>query len=79
MPNEKLSCKTGLEKNIIKKSVFDREIALCQKLSRKNKGKCGWGKCKNCGVLFLLCKLYEGRLVEDKNEIRKMRKDILGM
>lgn len=79
MPNKKLSCKTGLKKCVIKKDVFEREVALCKKLSRKNKGKCGWGKCKDCGVLFLLYKLCEGRLVEDKNEIRKMRKDILNV
>jgi len=26
----KLTCKTGLRKNIIKKEVFDREVALCK-------------------------------------------------
>ncbi|MCK5465928.1 hypothetical protein KAI56_00305 [Candidatus Parcubacteria bacterium] len=77
MPNKKLSCKTGLKKCVIKKSVFDREIKLCQKLSKENKGKCGWGKCKDCGVLFLLQKLYKGELVEDKDEIKKVKKDIL--
>ncbi len=36
----KLTCKTGLKKNIIKKEVFDKEIALCKMLAKKNKGKC---------------------------------------
>lgn len=77
MPNKKLSCETGIKKAIIKKSVFDREIKMCQKLSKENKGKCKWGKCKDCGVLFLLHKLYKGELIEDKDEIKKIRKDIL--
>ena len=79
MPNKKISCETGLKKYVIKKSVFDREIKLCQKLSKENKGKCGWGKCKDCGVLLLLQKLYKGELIEDKDEIKKIRKDILGV
>ena len=79
MPNKKLSCKTGLKKYVIKKDVFEREIAMCQKLSKKNKGKCNWGKCKDCGVLPLLRKLYQGELVEDKDEIKKIKKDILGL
>lgn len=79
MPNKKLSCKTGLKKCIIKKDVFEREVALCRKLSRENKGKCGWGKCKDCGVIFLLYKLYKRKLIEDKNEIIKLRKNILNI
>lgn len=79
MLNKKQSYKTGLEKNIIKKSVFDREIEMCKKLSKENKGKCEWGKCKDCGVLFLLHKLYKGELIEDKTEIKKIRKNILGI
>ena len=72
MPNE-------TEKNIINKSVFDREIEMCKKLSKENKGKCKWGKCKDCGVLFLLHKLYKDELIENKNEIKKIRKIILGI
>ena len=79
MPSKKLSRKTRLKKRAIKKDVFEREIAMCQKLSKENKGKCNWGKCKDCGVLPLLRKLYQGELVEDKDEIRKMKKDILGL
>ncbi len=64
---------------MINKNIFDREIGLCQKLSRKNKGECGWGKCKNCGVLFLLHKFYKRELIEGKEEIKKTRKDVLGI
>jgi len=60
MKKTKLTCKTGLEKNIIKKEVFDREIVLCRMLFKKHKGKCEWGKCNDCGVIPLLYKLHKG-------------------
>ena len=43
LKKNKLTCETGLKKNIIKKEVFDREIALCKQLSKEHKGRCGWG------------------------------------
>ncbi len=72
----KLTCKTGLKKNIIKKEVFDKEIALCKMLFKKNKGKCGWGKCGDCGVIPLLYKLYKGKLLEKPADLTKIRKKI---
>ena len=69
----KLTCKTGLKKNIIEKEVFDREIALCKKLSAENRRKCGWGKCQDCGVIPLLYKLHKGQLLEDPVEITKVK------
>lgn len=74
---DKLTYKTGLKKNIIKKEVFDREIKLCRMLSKKNKGKCGWGKCKDCGVIPFLYKLHKGQLLEDINKIKKIKSKIL--
>ncbi|MGB2762107.1 MAG: hypothetical protein WBC21_01035 [Minisyncoccales bacterium] len=56
---------------------FKKEITMCQELCRKNNGKCNWGKCKDCGVIFLLYKLHKGKLIEDKNQIEKLRKKIL--
>lgn len=80
MPKEnKLNCKTELKKNIIKKAVFDREIALCKMLAKKNKGKCGWGRCKDCGVIPLLYKLYKGKLLEKPAEIKKVKSKIIGI
>ena len=73
---KKPTCKTGLKKNIIKKSVFEREIALCQELSKAAK-KCGWGKCKDCGVLLLLYKLHKGILIEDKKDIKELKRQTL--
>lgn len=72
---KKLTCKTGLRKNIISKSVFDREIKLCKELSKKGK-RCSWGKCKDCGVILLLYKLYKGILLENKKEIEKAKEEI---
>jgi hypothetical protein len=74
---KKITCKTGLKKNIINKKIFDREIELCSKLSKKNKGKCGWGKCKDCGVIPLLVKLYRGRLIDDPEDIKGAKNAIL--
>ena len=70
---KKITCKTGLKKNFIKKEVFDREINLCRMLSKNNKGKCGWGRCKNCGVIPLLYKLHKGQLLEDPQKIAKAK------
>ncbi|PJA63031.1 MAG: hypothetical protein CO161_03285 [Candidatus Portnoybacteria bacterium CG_4_9_14_3_um_filter_44_9] len=76
MKKEKLTCKTELKKNIIKKAVFGREIKLCRQLAKENKGKCEWGKCNNCGVVPLLWKLYKGELLEG-GKIIKTRDKIL--
>lgn len=35
MTKDNLNCKTGLAKNIINQEIFDREISLCQKLTKK--------------------------------------------
>jgi len=72
----KLTCKTGLQKNIINKEVFQRELALCRKLSQENGGKCGWGICENCGVIPLLYKLHKGVLLEEPAEIKRAKDKI---
>ena len=72
----KLTCKTGLKKNIIKKEVFDREIALCRQLSKEHKGRCGWGKCKDCGVIPFLYKLHKGQLIDKATKLTKIKKKI---
>ncbi len=73
---KKITCKTGLKKNIINKNVFNREIALCRQLSKKGRGKCGWGRCKDCGVIPLLYKLHKGRLLEKPTQIKKAKSKI---
>ena len=76
MKKKKPTCKTGLKKNIIKKEVFSREITLCKKLFKENKGKCGWGRCKNCGVIPLLYKLNKAQLIDNPAKLAKIRKKI---
>jgi len=73
----KPTCKTGLKKNIIKKDVFNREVTLCGQLAKENKGKCGWGRYKDCGVIPLLYKLNKGQLLEDPVKITKIKRQIL--
>ena len=79
MLNKKISCKTGLKKYAINRSVFEKEIEICKRDSKKNKSGCNWRKCKDCGVLPLLYKLYKGELIEDKDRIKKLKNDILGI
>lgn len=74
MPKKnKLTCKTGLKKNIIKKEIFEKELGLCKELAKENRRKCGWGKCKDCGVIPLLYKLHKGELLEDPVKIAKIK------
>lgn len=75
---KEITCKTGLKKNIISRSVFDREIFLCSELSKGRNG-CGWGKCKDCGVIPLLHKLHAGEVIEDKKEVKKLKDKILNI
>ncbi|MFH1036708.1 MAG: hypothetical protein V1756_01390 [Patescibacteria group bacterium] len=63
-------------RNQINKKVFDREIKLCVLLSKKNKGRCNWGKCKDCGVIPFLYKLYKGLLLEKPAEIKKAKSKV---
>ncbi|MEK7598796.1 MAG: hypothetical protein AAB487_03605 [Patescibacteria group bacterium] len=57
------------------KKTFDREIAVCRKLYKKDKG-CKWGKCFDCGTIPLLYKLYKGKILENKKEIKKLKNKI---
>ena len=61
------------KKNPINKEIFNKEISTCKELFQKNKGKCAWGKCKDCGVIPLLYKLYKGQLLEKPAEIKKVK------
>ena len=73
----KPTCKTGLKKNLISAAVFKREIELCRNLSHKNGGKCGWGKCEDCGVIPLLYKFHKGLLLEEAKEIKEKKDKLL--
>ncbi len=58
----------------MEKEVFEKEVAICRKLSKKNGGKCSWGECEKCGVVPLLYKLGKGEFYENKDEIDKIKK-----
>jgi hypothetical protein len=72
------SCSDTFQEEIINKEVFDREMALCKMLCKENKGKCSWGECDKCGVVPLLIKLHQGKVMEDHEEINQSKKLILG-
>lgn len=75
---KKITCKTGLKKNVISNAVFEREIKLCKNLNKESEGKgCGWGRCKDCGVIPLLYKFHKGVLIEDEKEIKDIKREIL--
>ena len=63
--------------NNMKKETFEKEIAMCRELSKKNGGKCNWGECEKCGVAPLLYKLGEGKVVEKEDEVERLKRDIL--
>lgn len=58
----------------MEKEIFEKEIAICRELSKKNDGKCNWGECEKCGVVLLLYKLGKGEFYENKDEIKKIKK-----
>jgi hypothetical protein len=59
-----------------KDDIFEREIEMCKQLSKKNDGKCGWGRCEDCGVIAILYKIYKGQILEGK-ELSKIKSNIL--
>jgi len=60
---------------MISKDVFNKEIQMCKNLNKMN-AECNWGKCNQCGVLPLLIKLYEGKLLENSSEINAFKEEI---
>lgn len=66
----------GLKIGVINEEIFDREISMCKKLSNERGGKCAWGKCADCGVIPLLYKLHEGKLLEEPEEIDSAKEKI---
>jgi hypothetical protein len=61
----------------MEKEIFDKEIAMCQKLSKENSGKCMWGECAKCGVVPLLYKLGKGEFYEKEDEIKSLKQSVL--
>lgn len=55
------------------KDTFEKEMALCQELSKKNHGRCNWGECEKCGVIPMLYKIGKGEIYETEDEVRKIK------
>jgi len=62
----------------MEKETFEKEIAMCRKLAKKNNGRCNWGECEKCGVVPLLYKLGKGEFYENKGEVENIKKVALG-
>ncbi len=60
--------------NNMEKEIFEKEIAMCKELSKKNDGKCAWGKCEKCGVIPLLYKLGKGEFYEKEDEVKELKR-----
>lgn len=60
-------------KKIDDKTFID-EITICKQQSLEKNGRCNWGECEKCGVVPLLTKLNQSKLLEDSEEIRKIKK-----
>ena len=63
--------------NDMEKEIFEEEIAMCRELSQKNGGKCNWGECEKCGVVPLLHKLGNGKIYENEDEVKELKRSIL--
>ena len=59
----------------LSEEIFKKEIAMCRKLFQES-GGCAWGRCWDCGAILLLYKLHKGRMVEDREEIKKLKEEI---
>jgi hypothetical protein len=59
--------------------LFEKELMICKNLARQNQGKCAWGECHRCGVIFLLYKIFKNKLVENPRDIAAIRKLVLGI
>ena len=63
--------------DLISKELFQKEIDMCKQLSKENGNKCNWGECNKCGVIPLLYKIHKGILLEDEQEIKDIKKQII--
>lgn len=54
--------------------TFEKELAMCRELNKKNGGKCNWGECKTCGVIPMLYKLAKGEVHEKTDEVEELKR-----
>jgi len=56
--------------------VYKKETKTCAKLFKEKQG-CAWGRCETCGVIPLLYKFETGKIIEEADEIKALREEIL--
>lgn len=56
--------------------VYKKETKTCAKMFKEKQG-CAWGRCETCGVVPLLYKLETGTIVDDTEELKKLKEEIL--
>lgn len=61
----------------MEQQVFEKELAMCQKLSKENGGRCNWGECAKCGVVPFLYKLGKGEFYEKAEEVEELKRKVL--
>jgi hypothetical protein len=56
--------------------VYKKETKMCAQMFKEKQG-CAWGRCAECGVIPLLYKFETGVAVENDDEIKKLKNEIL--
>ena len=62
---------------LMDQETFEKEIAMCRELSKKNGGKCAWGECEKCGVVPFLYKIGKGEFFEKEEDVKNLKKEVL--
>lgn len=58
----------------MEKETFEKELAMCRELNKKNGGKCNWGECEKCGVIPMLYKLAKKEVYEKPDEVEELKR-----
>jgi len=56
--------------------VYKKETKMCVRMFKEKQG-CAWGKCADCGVVPLLYKFETGVTVENDDDIKNLKNEIL--
>ena len=54
------------------KEIFEKEILICR-VHYKKKKSCKWGMCEKCGAVPLLHKLYNNEVIDNEEELIKLK------
>jgi hypothetical protein len=56
--------------------VYKKETKMCARMFKEKQG-CAWGKCAECGVIPLLYKFETGIAIENDDDIKSLKNEIL--